>query len=67
MTVLYYIRLSGTTECIVFAGTVERNIFDAYVKSMLAPALQPGNVVIMDNFSVHKLQAAYDAIHAMHT
>jgi len=66
VTVLSSIRLDGTTECIVFAGAVERKMFDAYVRSMLAPALRPGDVVIMDNLSVHKSQAAYDAIQARH-
>ena len=37
---------------------------DAYVWSMRAPALRPGDVVIMDNLSVHKSQAACDAIKA---
>ena len=40
---------------------------DAYVWSMRAPALRPGDVVIMDNLSVHKSQAACDAIKARHT
>ena len=66
VTVLSSIRLDGTTECIVFAGAVERKMFDAYVKSMLAPTLRPGDVVIMDNLSVHKSQAAYDAMQARH-
>ncbi|AVD70385.1 hypothetical protein CAY53_01875 [Desulfobulbus oralis] len=39
---------------------------DAYVWSMRAPALRPGDVVIMDNLSVHKSQAACDAIKARH-
>lgn len=66
VTVLSSIRLDGTTECIVFAGAVERKMFGAYVRSMPAPALRPGDVVIMDNLSVHKSQAAYDAIQARH-
>ena len=41
-------------------------MFDAYVRSMPAPALRPGDVAIMDNLSVHKSQAAYDAMQARH-
>ena len=47
-------------------GAVEGKMSDAYVWSMRAPALRPGDVVIMDNLSVHKSQAACDAIKARH-
>ena len=62
LTVLSSIRLDGATECIVFEGAVDRKMFDEYVKTVLAPSLRPGDIVIMDNLSVHKSQDAYDAI-----
>lgn len=62
VTVLSSIRLDGATECIVFEGAVDRKMFDEYVKTILAPSLRPGDIVIMDNLSAHKSQDAYDAI-----
>ncbi len=66
VTVLSSIRLDGATECIVFEGAVDRKMFDEYVKSVLAPSLRPGDIVIMDNLSAHKSQDAYIAIREMH-
>jgi transposase len=56
------IRLDGAAESLVFEGAVDRKMFDAYIKEMLAPTLRPGDVVIMDNLSAHKSQEAYDEI-----
>lgn len=54
VTILSSVRLDGTTESLVFEGAVDRNMFDAYVKEILAPALRPGDIVVMDNLSAHK-------------
>ena len=62
MTVLSSIRLDGTTESVVFKGAVDRKMFDEYIKTILAPSLRPGDIVIMDNLSVHKSESAYNYI-----
>lgn len=62
VTVLSSIRLDGDTESVVFDGAVDRKMFDEYVKSILAPSLRPGDIVIMDNLSAHKSQNTYEAI-----
>jgi hypothetical protein len=62
ITVLSSIRLDGTTECVVFEGSVDRKMFDAYIKEMLVPTLRPGDIVVMDNLSAHKPQDAHDAL-----
>ena len=54
VTMLSSIRLDGTTECLVFAGALDRRTFEAYVKESLAPALKEGDVVVMDNLHAHK-------------
>jgi hypothetical protein len=33
---------------------MNRQIFDTYVETQLAPTLQPGDVVILDNLASHK-------------
>jgi transposase len=62
ITVLSSIRLDGTTECVIFEGAVDRNMFDAYVKEMPVPILRPGDIVVMDNLSAHKSLDAYEAV-----
>lgn len=37
-------------------------IFLAYVREVLAPTLQPGDIVIMDNLSSHKVSGVRAAI-----
>jgi len=41
-----------------------RRIFDTWVENQLAPTLSKGDVVILDNLSAHKSQAAEQAIRA---
>lgn len=48
------IRLNGSTECLVFDGAIERKIFRAYMREILLPVLQRGDIVILDNLSTHK-------------
>jgi transposase len=36
------------------AGATDTEVFRAYVKRVLKPTLQPGDVVILDNLSPHK-------------
>ena len=35
-------------------GAVSRDVFGAFVEQVLAPALSPGDVVVLDNLSSHK-------------
>lgn len=58
VTILSSVRLDGTTESLVFEGAVDRKMFDAYVKELLAPALRPGDIVVMDNLNAHKSLSA---------
>ena len=38
----------------VITGAMDGLAFETYVKTQLAPALEPGTVVILDNLSTHK-------------
>jgi transposase len=55
-------RLDGTTECVIFEGSVNRKMFNEYVKEILSPQLRPGDIVIMDNLSAHKSETAFEAV-----
>lgn len=37
---------------------MNRDLFEAYVETQLAPTLEPGDVVILDNLSSHKSEKA---------
>jgi hypothetical protein len=43
---------------------MNRQIFEAYVETQLAPTLSPGDVVILDNVAFHKSQRAEELIRA---
>lgn len=48
------IRVDGSTACMAVEGATDTEVFRAYVREVLCPTLQPGEVVIMDNLSAHK-------------
>jgi hypothetical protein len=43
---------------------MNRRIFETYVETQLAPTLEKGNVVILDNLSAHKSPVAEQTIRA---
>jgi len=53
-TLIGSIRLDGSTACMAIEGAADTEVFQAYVRQVLCPTLQPGEVVIMDNLSPHK-------------
>ena len=46
----------------VIKGAMDGEAFEAYVRNVLAPELQPGTVVICDNLATHYNQAAATAL-----
>lgn len=54
MTVLASLSLEGMGACLVMEGSVNAPVFEAYVEQILAPSLSPGQIVVLDNLSVHK-------------
>ena len=40
------------------------NAFLAYVEQVLAPTLKPGDIVVLDNLSAHKVSGTCEAIEA---
>ena len=48
----------------VFDGPINGESFLAYVKQMLAPTLKPGDIVVLDNLSSHKVTGVRKAIAA---
>lgn len=55
---------AGIGESVVVPGSVDGMAFDAFVIERLAPGLRPGQIVVLDNLSVHKSPRARAAIEA---
>jgi transposase len=53
-TLLASMGLEGMGPCLAVEGGTTKAVFEAYVERVLAPALSPGQVVVMDNLSAHK-------------
>jgi transposase len=47
-------NLWGMGPSLALDGPIDREVFEAYVERVLAPTLRVGQVVVMDNLSVHK-------------
>ena len=52
-----------TAPCII-DGTINGETFRAYIEQFLVPTLAPGDIVIMDNLSSHKVAGVGQAIEA---
>jgi transposase len=57
-TFIAALRCDGLTAPWVIDGPMNREIFETYVETQLAPTLNPGEVVILDNLSSHKSEKA---------
>src|SRR5947208_10971935 len=58
------LRQSGIIAPMVLDGPMTGAAFRAYVEQALTPALQPGDVVVMDNLAAHKIAGIEEAIAA---
>lgn len=58
------LRVGGFTAPLVIEGAINGETFLAYVRQFLAPTLRPGDVLVMDNLSVHKVQGVREAVEA---
>lgn len=56
------IRASGWVAPLVVDGAINGKIFLAWVEQQLGPQLKPGDIVIMDNLSSHKVKGVAEAI-----
>jgi transposase len=56
------LRCHGLTAPFVVDRPMNRRIFETYVETQLAPTLQKGDVVILDNLRAHKSPVAEKAV-----
>jgi transposase len=58
------LRQSGIVAPLVLDGPMTGTAFRAYVEQFLAPALEPGDVVVLDNLAAHKVDGVRQALAA---
>ena len=61
-TFLTALRVTGLTAPGVFDGAIDGASFLAYIEQILVPTLHPGDIVIADNLSAHKVAGVRQAI-----
>ncbi len=63
-TLIAGLSLSGIQAPLILEGAVDTLAFERYVEQILAPSLPPGQVVVLDNLSVHKSERVRQSIEA---
>jgi transposase len=58
------LRHDALTAPWIIEGAMDREAFDIYIETQLAPTLAPGDIVILDNLNVHKSAKAETLIRA---
>src|SRR5208283_3185819 len=64
LTILGAMSLSGMIATMTIEAATDAEIFLAYLDHVLCPTLRPGNVVVMDNLSSHKVTGVKERIEA---
>jgi len=63
-TIVAALGLTEITAAWVLEEAMTQDAFEVYVSQVLAPTLQPGDVIVIDNLNVHKSERARHAIEA---
>lgn len=58
------LRYDGMVAPFLIPGAVDAQVFTAYLQHVLCPELRPGDIVILDNLSTHKIAAVKTLIEA---
>ena len=53
ITLLASLSLQGMGEALMLEGSADASVFEIYIEQVLAPSLQAGQIVVMDNLSTH--------------
>jgi len=64
LTILGAIRLSGWVATMTIEAATDGDVFLGYVEQVLAPQLQRGDIVVMDNLAAHKVDGVKELIEA---
>jgi transposase len=61
-TLLASMTAGGMGPCAAVEGATTGAVFEAYVERVLAPALSPGQIVVLDDLGAHKGKGARELI-----
>lgn len=64
MTFVGGLTVAGFVAPMLLDGPMDGEAFRAWCEQILAPALRPGDIVIMDNLAAHKVTGVSHAIEA---
>ena len=64
MTLIASLSTQGIGEALILDGSADAAAFACYVEQILAPSLHPGQIVILDNLSIHQGPRVKQAIEA---
>ena len=63
-TLIATLDQTGMRCATIVDGAVNGDVFVAFIRQVLVPTLTPGDIVIMDNLSAHKVRGVREAIEA---
>ncbi|GLV59867.1 hypothetical protein KDH_66910 [Dictyobacter sp. S3.2.2.5] len=63
-TLIASLSLTGMGEALMLEGAADTCAFETYIEQVLAPSLQPGQTVVLDNLNTHHGTRVRDAIEA---
>lgn len=64
MTLIASLSTQGMGEAFILNGAADGTAFEIYVEQLLAPSLRSGQIVILDNLSIHQGPRVKQAIEA---
>jgi transposase len=64
ITLLASLSMQGMGEALMLDGAADAAAFEVYIEQVLAPSLRPGQIVILDNLSIHLGSRVKEAIEA---
>jgi transposase len=64
ITMVGALGIHGLTAIMLLVGSIDGNAFKAFIAQVLVPTLQPGDIVLTDNLTSHKVKGIEEAITA---
>lgn len=61
-SILSSIKIDGTCVPMVYSGALNGELFKKYLEEFLAPTLNHGDIIVMDNLSSHKVEGVIEII-----
>jgi transposase len=65
LAVIGALGLRRMVAALSIEGAVDTDVFDVFVRRVLVPALRPGDIVLLDNLSVHHASCITQAVQAV--